>query len=72
LGPCRHPIYGGMLFAMLGTSLVERKMWSVAFITFGVYCVYCTIKEERLMAQQFPEQYPEYKKRTKMFIPFVL
>jgi protein-S-isoprenylcysteine O-methyltransferase len=27
--------------------------------------------EERYMLQLFPDQYPEYKKRTKALIPFV-
>jgi hypothetical protein len=27
--------------------------------------------EERLMMQQFPETYPDYKKRTYALIPFV-
>ena len=27
--------------------------------------------EDKLMAQQFPKEYPDYKKRTKALIPFV-
>jgi protein-S-isoprenylcysteine O-methyltransferase Ste14 len=27
--------------------------------------------EDKLMAQQFPTEYPDYKKRTKALIPFV-
>ena len=27
--------------------------------------------EEKFMMQLFPQQYPEYKKRTKALVPFV-
>jgi protein-S-isoprenylcysteine O-methyltransferase Ste14 len=34
--------------------------------------VYSARKEEKLMIEQFPQQYPEYMSRTKMLVPFVL
>ncbi len=67
----RHPIYAGMLIAMLGSVLVEGVMWLVPLVVFGVYFIYSAQSEERHMAQQFPEQYPAYAKHTKMFIPFI-
>jgi len=33
---------------------------------------YSARREEALMIEQFPEQYPAYMKRTKMPLPFVL
>ncbi|MHB8660776.1 MAG: methyltransferase family protein [Minisyncoccota bacterium] len=67
----RHPIYTGMILALLGSALVGDAVWLVPFVIFCVYFVYSAYAEERHMAQQFPEQYAAYKKRTKMFIPFV-
>jgi protein-S-isoprenylcysteine O-methyltransferase Ste14 len=38
----------------------------------AIYCVYSARTEEGLMMQAFPEQYTQYKRRTKAFIPFVV
>lgn len=68
----RHPIYTGILIAVLGSALVLGPIWWLMFLWFGVYFIYSARKEEQLMAQQFPNQYPDYKKRTKMLVPFVI
>jgi protein-S-isoprenylcysteine O-methyltransferase Ste14 len=68
----RHPIYGGLLIAMLGASIGGMIVWSMPLILCAVYFVYSARSEERLMREQFPEQYPAYMKRTKMFVPFVI
>jgi protein-S-isoprenylcysteine O-methyltransferase Ste14 len=67
----RHPIYSGILVAMLGSALVIGTPWLIAFVFFVVYFAYCAKTEERLMTQQFPNEYPRYKRQTKMLIPFV-
>jgi protein-S-isoprenylcysteine O-methyltransferase Ste14 len=67
----RHPIYTGILLAMLGSSLVSEIMWLVAFLICCPYFVYSAKTEEHLMMQQFPDQYPEYKARTHALVPFV-
>jgi protein-S-isoprenylcysteine O-methyltransferase Ste14 len=33
----RHPIYSGILLAMLGTSLTTNIYWLIAFAVMGVY-----------------------------------
>jgi protein-S-isoprenylcysteine O-methyltransferase Ste14 len=68
----RHPIYTGMLTAMLGSTFGESPLWLVPLVLFGIYFVYSARNEEKLMLEQFPEQYPEYMSRTKMLVPFVL
>jgi len=68
----RHPIYTGMLAAVLGSALVTGRIWLAIFVWMGIYCVYSAKTEERLMMQQFPEQYAKYKSRTKAFIPYVI
>jgi len=67
----RHPIYSGVLLAMLGSSIIFGAWWIVLSIISGIYFVYSAIVEEKLLIQQFPDQYPEYRARTKMLIPFI-
>ncbi len=67
----RHPIYTGILLAMLGSALAVPFAWISAFALFFVYFVYSALVEERMMAEQFPQSYPAYKARTRMLIPFV-
>jgi protein-S-isoprenylcysteine O-methyltransferase Ste14 len=68
----RHPIYSGILLAMLGTSLATNTYWLIAAGVMGVYFVYSARVEERLMAGTFPTTYPSYRASTKMLIPFLL
>jgi protein-S-isoprenylcysteine O-methyltransferase Ste14 len=68
----RHPIYTGMLLAILGSALVNGPIWVVVFAGMAIYCVYSARTEESLMLQQFPEQYARYKKGTKAIVPFII
>jgi protein-S-isoprenylcysteine O-methyltransferase Ste14 len=68
----RHPIYSGILLAMLGTSLATNVYWLIALAVIGAYFVYSARVEERLLAASFPSTYEGYRMKTKMLIPFVL
>jgi protein-S-isoprenylcysteine O-methyltransferase Ste14 len=68
----RHPIYTGLLTAMLGTALVNNLLGLIVVAVLVGYFYYCGIVEERNLAATFPEAYPEYRSRTKMLIPFLL
>lgn len=67
----RHPIYTGMIFAALGTFLTG------SFFGAGVLVFACAVflwrigKEEKIMLELFPNQYPAYQTRTKRLIPFI-
>jgi len=67
----RHPIYSGIILAMIGTTIAVSLYWLVAVVVLGAYFLYSAIVEERLMARLFPDSYPEYKRSTKMLIPFI-
>ncbi len=67
----RHPIYTGILLAMLGSSLANSLFWLTVFAITSIYFVYSAVQEEKLMTKQFPKVYPSYKSRTKMLIPFI-
>ena len=67
----RHPIYSGIILAMIGTTIAVSLYWLVAVLVIGVYFLYSAFVEERTMARLFPGSYPEYKRSTKMLIPFI-
>jgi protein-S-isoprenylcysteine O-methyltransferase Ste14 len=68
----RHPIYTGLLTAMLGTALVNNLLGLIVVAVLVAYFYYSGTVEERNLTATFPEAYPEYKTRTKMLIPFLL
>ena len=67
----RHPIYSGIILAMVGTAIAVSWYWVLAVILLGSYFVYSAVMEERYMAGLFPDTYPAYKRSTKMLVPFV-
>jgi protein-S-isoprenylcysteine O-methyltransferase Ste14 len=68
----RHPIYTGIMLAMLGSAIGLTIIWVLPLVLFVPYFLYSARCEEELMREQFPEQYPDYMQRTKMIVPFVL
>jgi protein-S-isoprenylcysteine O-methyltransferase Ste14 len=68
----RHPIYTGIILAMVGTTIAVSLYWLVAVFVIGAYFIYSAVVEERNMTQLFPDTYPAYKRSTKMLIPFIL
>ncbi|HEX5279206.1 MAG TPA: isoprenylcysteine carboxylmethyltransferase family protein [Micropepsaceae bacterium] len=67
----RHPIYSGVLLAMLGSGLAISLWWFIFFAVNAGQFLYAARKEEQLMLQTFPDSYPGYMRRTRMLIPFV-
>jgi len=67
----RHPIYTGIMLATLGSALVGMIFGIVMFIVISIVFTLRISKEEKLMLELFPRQYPEYQKRTKRLVPFV-
>jgi protein-S-isoprenylcysteine O-methyltransferase Ste14 len=68
----RHPIYTGLLTAVLGTALVNNLLGLIVVAALLAYFYYSGTVEERNLAATFPQAYPEYKSKTKMLIPFLL
>ena len=67
----RHPIYTGVMLAMLGATVGDSVFWLLPLLLFGGYFIYSARNEEKLMREQFPQQYPAYMRRTKMLLPFI-
>ena len=68
----RHPIYAGLCLAMLGSMVTAGALLFFWYFIWTLYFIYSAVEEEKVMLLQFPDEYPEYKKATKMMIPFVL
>jgi protein-S-isoprenylcysteine O-methyltransferase Ste14 len=68
----RHPIYSGLLAALLGTALVTNLIGLVVVAVLGGYFYYSASVEEKNLIATFPTAYPAYRASTKMLIPFVL
>lgn len=71
-GLVRHPIYSGLLVAVLGTALVTNLLGLAIVALMTGYFYYCASVEEKNLTATFPIAYPEYRSRTKMLIPYVL
>jgi protein-S-isoprenylcysteine O-methyltransferase Ste14 len=67
----RHPIYAGIIVGMAGTAIAVGTYWLIALALAGGYFIYSAFVEDRDMAKTFPAAYPDYKRSTKMIIPFV-
>lgn len=67
----RHPIYSGIILAMVGTAVAVSVYWLIAVVLLGAYFVYSAVMEERYMAGLFPDAYLRYKQSTKMLVPFI-
>jgi protein-S-isoprenylcysteine O-methyltransferase Ste14 len=68
----RHPIYSGILLAVLGTALAVNLDWLLLLGLLGAWFVHSATVEEGLMTDQFPSVYPAYRNRTRMLGPFLL
>ena len=69
----RHPIYTGLLLAILGSALALGELRGV--IAFAIIAVSFWFKlrlEERWMGEQFGGAYDDYRRRTKALVPGLL
>lgn len=66
----RHPIYTGLLVAMLGTGIVRARVFAVIAVAllFAGFWVKLRI-EERFMRKTFGEQYDDYARTTGALVP---
>lgn len=67
----RHPIYSGLILAMLGTAVAISLYWLIAVIALSGYFTFSAFVEERDLTRLFPDTYPDYKRSTKMLVPFI-
>jgi protein-S-isoprenylcysteine O-methyltransferase Ste14 len=68
----RHPVYSGLLLAMLGSAIAQSVLWLLPLAAYGPQFIRSARHEERLLLERFPRDYPSYMRRTKMLLPFLL
>ena len=68
----RHPIYTGIIMMAFATALTVSIFGIGVFVIASFTYISRIGKEEKIMLELFPKEYPEYRKRTKALIPFVL
>jgi len=69
----RHPIYTGILLALLGVAFIVGQVRGLLGV--GVLALSYWLKlriEERFMLEQFGADYRRYQERVKALIPYVL
>jgi protein-S-isoprenylcysteine O-methyltransferase Ste14 len=69
----RHPLYFSGLLILLGTNIYFESTWAWlgVLLTF-VITVYRIPLEERRLEERFGQEFIDYKRRTKAFIPWLL
>ena len=69
----RHPIYTGLLTMVVATVIVLGHVAGIIAMPFVFVSLWIKLRhEEKLMLQQFPNEYPAYQQRVKRIIPFIL
>ncbi|TJX15954.1 MAG: isoprenylcysteine carboxylmethyltransferase family protein, partial [Mesorhizobium sp.] len=67
----RHPMYTGGMVAGIGSAIVVGGGFIFLLILLGSLFLWRVGAEDRLLAVQFPNEFPAYARRTKALIPFV-
>ncbi|HEV2423464.1 MAG TPA: isoprenylcysteine carboxylmethyltransferase family protein [Terriglobia bacterium] len=68
----RHPIYSGLILAVLGTALAIGEYR--ALVAVGIIVMMFLVKsrtEERFMTEEFGREYEDYRRQTSALIPFI-
>jgi protein-S-isoprenylcysteine O-methyltransferase Ste14 len=67
----RHPIYSGILLAALGTALTGTVFGIGVVVFASIVFLSRIVREEKIMLELFPSEYPAYQARTKRLVPFL-
>lgn len=68
----RHPIYAGLLLALLGTAIVLGELRCfLGIVLAAIAWKYKSINEEALMVQKFGDQYMRYRREVKGLVPYI-
>ena len=66
----RHPIYTGILLAMIGTAMIKGHLrgWMGFLVVLAAF-YFKARREEGFLRQEFGDGFEEHAKRTGMFLP---
>ena len=66
----RHPIYTGMLAALLATAMIQGLLSGTIGFAFALLALYRKARrEEAFLSQEFGEGFSEHRQHTGMFLP---
>lgn len=69
----RHPIYSGLLVAIIGSAMVRGEWRSVVAVVIAIVALWRKLRlEERWLGETFGEEYAKYRAEVSALIPFVL
>ena len=69
----RHPLYASLILFAAGTFLKRISLLGFVILAAAVGCLYATARtEERENRAKFGQQYLQYMRHTRMFIPHLL
>jgi protein-S-isoprenylcysteine O-methyltransferase Ste14 len=68
----RHPIYLASILYVIGLPLIFSSAYGFVVTLGFIPCILYRIRvEEKMLIQEFGEEYLDYKKRTKKLIPYI-
>jgi protein-S-isoprenylcysteine O-methyltransferase Ste14 len=68
----RHPIYTGLLVALLGTAIALGELRCfLGVLLAAIAWKIKSVSEETLMVQQFGDQYTRYREQVKSLVPYL-
>lgn len=66
----RHPIYTGILIALLGTAITIGEVRGLMAVLIGLFSFYLKARrEESFLAEEFGPAFAEHQRHTGMFLP---
>jgi protein-S-isoprenylcysteine O-methyltransferase Ste14 len=66
----RHPIYTGILLALLGTAITGREVRGLLAVAIAWLSFYAKARrEESFLTQEFGDRFAEHRRHTGMFLP---
>ncbi len=68
----RHPMYLSVLLMMLAIFIGSPSMIEAIFLSLLTIVLVLKAKKEESLWSEKSQEYIDYKKRTKLFIPFIL
>ncbi|MHA1942700.1 MAG: methyltransferase family protein, partial [Candidatus Hodarchaeales archaeon] len=67
----RHPLYASYCFYFISFLFILQNLLLI-FLLLGIPgYYYISIYEEEILIQQFGQEYRDYQKKVKRFIPFI-
>jgi protein-S-isoprenylcysteine O-methyltransferase Ste14 len=68
----RHPIYTGLLLALIGSAIVRGEWRGVLAVLIACAALWRKLRlEERWMIETFGDDYRRYREHTAALIPFL-